>query len=93
MLGSQTANVLNAIPTSARSSARKALQDIYNAEDRDHAVTAVAVFEKTYGAKWPKAVKKITDDVDELLAPRRHARGPAGAGRTRRWCGPADGPA
>ena len=23
---------------------------------------------KPYGAKWPKAVKKITDDVDELLA-------------------------
>ncbi|GGJ71427.1 hypothetical protein GCM10010121_097550 [Streptomyces brasiliensis] len=28
----------------------------------------MAAFEKTYGAKWPKAVKKITDDVDELLA-------------------------
>jgi putative transposase len=24
-------------------------------------------FEKTYGAKWPKAARKITDDVDELL--------------------------
>ncbi|MFD5063544.1 transposase [Streptomyces sp. NPDC058394] len=25
-------------------------------------------FEKTHGAKWPKAVKKITDEVDELPA-------------------------
>lgn len=64
----KTANVLNAIPKSAQPSARKALQDIYNAEDREHAVKAVAAFEKTYGAKWPKAVKKITDDVDDLLA-------------------------
>ena len=64
----KTANVLNALPTSAQPGARKALQDIYNAEDREHAVTAVAAFDKTYGAKWPKAVKKITDDVGELLA-------------------------
>lgn len=64
----KTANVLNAVPTSAQSSARKALQDICNAEDREHAVKAVTAFEKTYGAKWPKAVRKITGDVDELLA-------------------------
>lgn len=44
------------------------MQEIYNAEDRDHALKTVRSFEKTYGAKWPKAVKKITDDVDELLA-------------------------
>jgi len=64
----KTANVLNALPKSAQPGARKALQDIYNAEDREHAVDAVAAFDKTYGVKWPKAVKKITDDVDELLA-------------------------
>ncbi|MFJ8787363.1 IS256 family transposase [Streptomyces sp. NPDC102476] len=64
----KTANVLNALPKSSQPGARKALQDIYNAEDREHAVTAVATFDKTYGTKWPKAVKKITDDVDELLA-------------------------
>src|SRR3954454_6883525 len=64
----KTANVLNALPKSSQPGARKALQDIYNAEDREHAVKAVAAFEKTYGAKWPKAVKKTTGDVDELLA-------------------------
>ncbi len=36
--------------------------------DRDRALKAVAGFAKTYGAKFPKAVKKITDDVDEPLA-------------------------
>ncbi|MFF5309786.1 IS256 family transposase [Streptomyces massasporeus] len=62
------ANVLDSLPKSAQPGAKKALQEIYNAEDRDHALQAVAAFEKTYGAKFPKAVKKITDDVDELLA-------------------------
>jgi putative transposase len=36
--------------------------------NRDHAEKAVKDFGRAYGAKWPKAVKKITDDVDELLA-------------------------
>jgi transposase-like protein len=36
----KTANVLNALPKSAQPGARKALQDIYNAEDRDLAVKA-----------------------------------------------------
>ncbi|MFE2839426.1 IS256 family transposase [Streptomyces mirabilis] len=62
------ANVANALPKSAQPGAKKALQEIYNAEDRDHALKAVAAFAKSYGAKFPKAVKKITDDVDELLA-------------------------
>jgi transposase-like protein len=64
----KVANVANALPKSAQPGAKKALQEIYNAEDREHAVKAVGVFAKTYGTKFPKAVKKITDDVDELLA-------------------------
>ncbi|MGW9031101.1 IS256 family transposase [Streptomyces sp. NPDC055722] len=62
------ADVANALPKSAQPGAKKVLQEIYNAEDRDHALKAVAAFAKSYGAKFPKAVKKITDDVDELLA-------------------------
>jgi transposase-like protein len=64
----RTADVLNALPKSSQPGAREALQDIYDAEDREHAVKAAATFDKTYGTKWPKAVKKLTDDVDELLA-------------------------
>ncbi|MFD4956936.1 IS256 family transposase [Streptomyces sp. NPDC058451] len=64
----KTANVLDSMPKSAQPGAKKAIQDIYNAEDRDHAQAAIKTFAKLYGAKFPKAVKKITDDQDQLLA-------------------------
>ena len=62
------ANVLGALPKSAHPGAKKALAEIWNAEDRRHALDAVTAFEAAYGAKFPKAVAKITDDLDELLA-------------------------
>ncbi|MFD1313410.1 IS256 family transposase [Streptomyces kaempferi] len=61
-------NVTNCLPKSAQPGATKAMQEICNAEDRAHAEKAIEVFVKTYGAKWPKAVAKITDDAEELLA-------------------------
>ncbi|MCX5231442.1 IS256 family transposase [Streptomyces sp. NBC_00233] len=64
----RTRNVVNALPKSAQPGAKKALQEICNAEDRAHAGKAVTAFEKAYGAKWPKAVKKITGEAGELLA-------------------------
>lgn len=64
----EIANVANAFPKSAQPGAKKALREIYNAEDREHALKVIAAFAKTYGAKFRKAVKKITDDTDELLA-------------------------
>jgi transposase-like protein len=62
------ANVLAALPKSAHPGARKALAEIWNAEDRDHARRAAAAFKLAYGAKFPKAAAKVTDDLDELLA-------------------------
>jgi transposase-like protein len=62
------ANVLGALPKSAYPGAKKALAEIWNAEDRRHALVAVAAFEAAYGVKFPKAVAKITDDIEELLA-------------------------
>ena len=62
------ANVLNALPKSAQPGAKAALAEIWNAEDREHAQKAATVFASQYGAKWPKAVAKITDDLDVLLA-------------------------
>ncbi|GGT14250.1 hypothetical protein GCM10010254_38580 [Streptomyces chromofuscus] len=44
------------------------MQDIYNAEDRDHAEAAIKTFTQLYGPKFPKAVKKISDAQDQLLA-------------------------
>lgn len=64
----KTANVLDAMPKSAQPGAKKAIQDIYNAEDHDHTEAAVRTFAQLYGAKFPKTVKKITDDQDQLLA-------------------------
>lgn len=61
-------HVTNALPKSAQPGATKAMQEIYSAEDRGHAEKAIEAFAKTYGAKFPKAVAKITDDRDELLA-------------------------
>jgi transposase-like protein len=64
----KSANVLAALPKSAHPAAKKALAEMWGAEDKDHARAAVKAFEALYGAKFPKAVAKITDDVDELLA-------------------------
>ena len=62
------ANVLSALPKSARPGAKKALAEIWNTEDKEHAQDAVKTFVGLYGAKWPKAVAKIIDDQEELLA-------------------------
>jgi transposase-like protein len=62
------ANVLGALPKSAHPGAKKALAEIWNAEDKDHALTAVKAFQAAYGAKHGKAAAKVADDLDELLA-------------------------
>jgi putative transposase len=61
------ANVLAALPKSAHPGAIAAMREIYNAEDIDKAQVAVKALELDYGAKYPKAVAKITDDLDVLL--------------------------
>jgi transposase-like protein len=64
----KSANVLAALPKSAHPGAKKTLAEIWGAEDKTHALAAVKAFVDAYGAKFPKAVAKITDDLDELLA-------------------------
>jgi transposase-like protein len=56
------------MPKSAHPGAKKALAEIWNAEDKTHALAAVKAFEAAYGAKFAKAVTKVTDDIDTLLA-------------------------
>jgi transposase-like protein len=60
-------NVLAALPKSAHPGAKRALAEIYNAEDKDHAIAAAKAFNADYGTKWPKAVAKVVDDLDVLL--------------------------
>jgi len=64
----KVANILNALPKSAQPTARRMLAEIRDAEDRDHAVRAVDAFAHEFGARWPKAVAKVIDDTESLLA-------------------------
>jgi putative transposase len=64
----KVANTLDCLPKSAQPAARKALAQIRDAEDREHAEKAIAEFAAAYGAKYPKAVAKITGDQEQLLA-------------------------
>jgi transposase-like protein len=64
----ETANMLDALPKSAQPAAKKALSEIWGAEDKEHAQAAIRAFGKLYGAKFPKAVRKVTDGEDVLLA-------------------------
>jgi transposase-like protein len=61
------ANVLAALPKSAHPAATRAMREIFNAEDGEHARVAAKAFAIDYGAKFPKAVAKIADDLDVLL--------------------------
>jgi putative transposase len=61
------ANVLAALPKAVHAGARRALTEIRDGPDRDHAQRAIEGFAGDYGVKWPKAVTKITDDAEELL--------------------------
>jgi putative transposase len=63
----KTGNVLSALPKSAHPGAKKALAEIWGAEDAEHARAAAKAFAATYGAKFAKAVAKVTDDLDQLL--------------------------
>jgi putative transposase len=64
----KVANVINCLPKSAQPAARRALAEIRDAEDRGHAEVAIGQFVKAYSAKYPKAVTKIVDDQQALLA-------------------------
>ena len=63
----KVANVLDALPASVQASARRALREIWDAEDRSHAERALERFAKDF-SKWPKAVAKLTGDRAALLA-------------------------
>jgi putative transposase len=63
----QTANVLGGLPKAVQAGARKALAEIRDAPDRQHATQAIEAFAGDYRVKGPKAVAKITDDAEALL--------------------------
>ena len=63
----KSANVLNKLPKSQQSKAKRALQDIWMAETRKDAALAFDAFVETYGVKYDKAVACLTKDRDALL--------------------------
>src|SRR5437667_8015638 len=64
----KTANVLNRLPKSQQSKAKRALQDIWMAETKKDALVAFDAFVETWGVKYDKAVACLTKDRDTLLA-------------------------
>jgi putative transposase len=59
--------VLGCLPTAVQAGAGKALAEIRDAPDREHAERAIQAYASDDGTKWPKAVAKITGDAEELL--------------------------
>lgn len=61
-------NILNALPKSLQGKAKADLQEIWMAPTRQAAEHAFDRFVSAYGAKYPKAADKLTQDRDALLA-------------------------
>ena len=64
----KTANVLNKLPKSMQPKVKAALHQIWMAETREKAHTAFSRTIKSFSAKYPKAMKCLTDSKEELLA-------------------------
>jgi transposase-like protein len=64
----KTANVLNKVPKSVQAAMKDDLREVHGAPTRAAAETAIVVFDKKYGAKYPRAVTCLTKDREALLA-------------------------
>ena len=64
----KTANVLNKLPKSMHPAVKADLREIWQAETRAAAETALDTFAEKYGAKYEKAVTCLTKDREALLA-------------------------
>ncbi len=62
------ANVLNKMPKAIHPKVKAALTEVWNAETQDDAEKAIAVFESSYSAKYPKAVQCLLKDREVMLA-------------------------
>jgi putative transposase len=64
----KTANVLNKLPKSLQSKAKRSLQEIWMAETKKDALVAFDAFVETWSPKYEKAVECLSKDRDALLA-------------------------
>ena len=63
----KTANILNKLPKSQQSKAKRALQEIWMAETKKDALMAFDAFIETWGVKYERAVECLIKDRDALL--------------------------
>ena len=63
----KTANVLNKLPKSQQSKAKRALQEIWMAETKKDALMAFDAFIETWSVKYERAVECLIKDRDALL--------------------------
>jgi putative transposase len=63
----KTANVLNKLPKSQQSKAKRALQEIWMAETKKDALAAFDAFVETWGVKYDKAVECLIKHREALL--------------------------
>ena len=71
----KTANVLNKLPKSQHSKAKRALQEIWMAETKKDALTAFDAFVETRRVKYDKAVECLIKDREALLAALSYRKG------------------
>ncbi len=64
----KTMNVLDSLPRSVHGRAKAAIKEITEAENKKEARQAIGEFASEFGLKWPKAVAKIKNDEEALLA-------------------------
>jgi putative transposase len=64
----KTANILNKLPKSQHSKAKRALQEIWMGETKKDALAAFDAFVETWGVKYDKAVECLVKDREPLLA-------------------------
>ena len=62
----KTANVLNKLPKSQQSKAKRALQEIWMAETKKDALLAFDAFIETWGVKYDRATEYLIKDRDAL---------------------------
>ncbi len=61
-------NTLDSMPKSVHSRAKAAIKEITEAENKKEAEKAIEEFAGEFSAKWPKAVAKVVDERETLLA-------------------------
>ena len=64
----KTANVLDWMPKCLKGKAKHAIHEIWMSPTKAKAEKAIAFFQATYEAKYPKAVECLLKDRDELMA-------------------------